>query len=375
MTKKALEWVRLCKSPAAKKWNVWKYPLKRPELYPNMCSHMDTPYSYLKNEIASTNHELTELWQVGKKHRDIALEKNICHWKDKKCTAKALGIFGKRGEILDDIIYINKDSTKELIYPKVIENDLYDWKHKDKIEFFVDFEYKNAVFDPMIKLPIADKTVLLFTIGVGYVDEKGNWIFKHFTVDHLTASCEECISEDFLLYINEVAKKYHVKNPKAWVFSSAEEQCFNNVMLKHPSIATLWKKFKIFWCDMLKIFRETPIVIKGCLNFKLKSIAKAMYDHGFISSIWEDSKVLDGQSAMIHTINADQVALKKRVKLKTLPDVKAMLHYNEMDVKVLQEILDYLRNYQQQPIRNKRSLDLPSSNTRSHTRNVKRKLQ
>jgi hypothetical protein len=373
LTKKALQWVRLCKSPAAKKWDVFKYPLKRPELYPNMCNTMDTPYNELKKEIASTNHELTELWQVGKKHRDIALASGINNWKDKKCNALALGIKGKRGNILNDIIYINKDSTKALIHPKVIDNNLYDWKHKDNIEFFVDFEYKNAVFDQMIKLPIADKTILLFTIGVGYMDNN-KWVFKHFTVDHLTDQCERSISEDFLHYIHNVSKKYGVENPKAWVFSSAEEQCFNNVMLKHPSIAKMWKKYSVAWSDLLKIFRETPIVIKGCLNFKLKSIAKAMYEHGFISSIWEDSKVADGQSAMIHTIMSDKDAIKKKVKLSTLSDVKVMLHYNEMDVKVLQEILHYLRTYQQPQIRNKRVLDLPSMNTRSHMRNVKRKL-
>lgn len=375
LTKKALAWVRLCKSPEAKKWNVFKYPLKRPELYPNMCNHMDNRFNDLKNNIASTNHELTELWNVGKNHRDIALGNGICNWKDKKCTAEMMGIHGKRGKIIDDIIYINKDDTKELIHPKIIDFNLYDWKKKDKIEFFVDFEYKNAVFDNIIKLPIVDKSILLFTIGVGYVDDKDKWIFKHFTVPHLTDTSEMSISEDFLRYIHKISKKYGVSKPKTWVFSKAEEQCFNNVMLKHPSIAGLWKKYPIHWCDILKIFRETPIVIKGCLNFKLKSIAKAMYDNGFITSIWEESKIADGQSAMINTIAADKIAQKRNVDMKTLPIIKSMLTYNEMDVKVLQEIMHYLRTYQNVNInKNKRKLDLPAFNTRSFTRKIKRRL-
>ena len=87
-------------------------------------------------------------------------------------------------------------------------------------------------FDQIIKLPIADKTVLLFTIGVGYVHPiKNKWIFRNFTVNHLTEK-EECyISEEFLRYVYYKSKKYNVNNPKCWHWSFAEPNVFNNIFV------------------------------------------------------------------------------------------------------------------------------------------------
>lgn len=369
MTKEALNWVRLCKSKEAKGWNVFKYPLDRIELYPNMSNHMDGEWRPLKEKIARDNYELTNLWNVGKKHRDVGVKNKVYGWKDEECCAQALGINGKIGITIDEIININRDDTKELILPKNIKSELFEWRTKSKVEFFIDFEYKNAVFDQVIVLPVADKSQLLFTIGVGYMD-KEKWVFKHFTVDHLNDTCEGDISEQFIKYIHNISKKFGVDKPKCWHWSPAEPNMFNNVLLKHEYLKKNWSKCKIQWCDLLKIFKEEPIVIKGCLNFKLKSVAKAMYDHGFISSIWEESKISNGQNALIETVTADKVAIKKGVSMLKMPIVKDVIKYNEMDVKVLQEILYYLRSYQTKNNKKKRSRDLPAFNTRS----VKRRL-
>lgn len=368
LTKKAIKWIKLCKTKKAQKWDIFTYPLERNELYPNMCNQFDGKWHDLKNTIAKNNHELTELWQVGKKNRDTGISNGVYNWKDKNCTSTNLGINGKKGEILDKIIKINQKNTI-LFEPIVIQNNCFNWKQLDKIEFFVDFEFRNAVFDNVIKLPIADKSCLLFTIGVGYMHpKKYKWVFKDFTVDHITESYECDICELFLKFVYKKSKKYHVKTPKCWHWSPAEPTMFNNVMNKHKLIKNLWKTKYFEWCDLLTVFQSEPIVINGCLNFKLKSIAKAMYNHGFISTIWDDNNIVNGQIAMIETVTADKIAMKKNVSMKTIPIVKSVIKYNEIDVKVLQEILAYIRRHQVQPIRNKRKLDLPAHNTRSKKR-------
>lgn len=354
---KALEWVKLCKSPEAEKWDLTKYPLPHLNLYPNMCnlqtSNLSENQQKERLKIAKNNHELTELWQVGKKHRETAINNGINNWMDKKLTSKKLGIGGRRGEVLDKIININRQK-KEKILPKVVKNNEFDWKTASEIEFFVDFEFKNAVFDKMIKLPIADKSVILFTIGVGFMHPtKYKWVFKDFTSDYLNATCEEIISEDFIDYVREKHAKYNKnegkntqktqQNPRLIHWSQAEPNMFNNVLLKNRELKKKWDKSPMNWCDLLTVFRIEPIVIKGCLNFKLKSVARALYNHGFISICWDDS-ITDGQDAMIETIKADEIAKEKNISMKNIDGFKNVLKYNEVDCKVLCEILDYIRN-------------------------------
>lgn len=340
LSNQALKWINLCKTKAAKNWNVTTYPLENFNLYPNMSNVYDSEWREKKTMMAKNNYELTDLWHVGKKNRLHALSKGVCHWKDKKCNAKILNVGGKTGEILDEIIKIN-NQKKQIIKPAKIKNDLYDWKNKDNIELFIDFEFKNAVFDQIIQLPIADTSVLIFMIGVGYI-EKGKWQFKEFTVKNLTEAneCKICLS--FITFVGDLCKKYKVNQIKSWHWSNAEQSVWNNVLLKHKKLQKYQNQ--IDWCDMLKLFQEEPIVIKGSLNFKLKNIASAMYQHGYIKTIWDEC-VEDGQSAMIQTIEADRIALKTKKSLKQIPMFKSVVKYNEIDVKVLQEMLFYLRQY------------------------------
>jgi hypothetical protein len=342
LVNKAIKWINLCKTKKAAKWDVFKYPLPNNDLYPNMC-HIDGKWQELKTKIAKTNYELTDLWQVGKKHREIALKAGVYNWMDKKCNARILGINGKRAETLDKIIEINKQDMV-MVSPTIIANNDYDWKTPDKIEFFVDFEFRNAVFDAVIQLPIADKSVLLFTIGVGFMHpRKHKWVFRDFTTEHLKDCHERDICEQFLKFIAKKGKKYGVDEPKCWHWSAAEPNIFRNAALRHKSVAKLCNTIKFKWCDLLKVFVDTPIVIHGCLNFKLKSIATNLYKLGFISSTWDDS-MTNGQNAMIETVLTDEEATKKGVSMKSMPTIKAMIKYNETDVKVLCEIMAYIRN-------------------------------
>ncbi len=345
MKDEALKWIKACKRPAAKKWNVTKYPLQRKELYPNMCNQQDTKWKNKKLKIAKDNHELTELWHVGKKHRNKAIDLGIYHWKDKRLTAEKLGVQGATGKILNEIIKINQGEL--LINTNNIENNLFNWKEETD-DFYVDFEFKNSVFDPLIKLPICDTSIILFMIGVGYV-ENNKWKFKVFTADYLTEQCECDIAESFVNFIQKKSKK-----AKLWHWSNAETTMWDNVLLKHKSVRKLKRTFE--WCDLLKIFQQEPIVIKGCLNFKLKSVANAMYEHGFISTVWKDD--MDGQMAMIKTIEAD-----KKIPLSKQDIIKSVITYNETDVKVLYEMLTYLR-----------SLNKKRKIKEHFTRSVKRRL-
>jgi len=339
LTNQAIKWIKMCQTQAAKKWNVTTYPLSNNNLYPNMSNIYDHRWHDKKVTIAKNNYELTNLWHVGKKNRLHALNKGISNWKDKKCNAKNLNVGGKTGEILNQIIKIN-NHKKQMISPKKIENNLYEWQEQPTIELFIDFEFKNAVFDQLIQLPIADTSILIFMIGVGYV-ENNKWQYKEFTVKNLTEKDEYHVCFKFIIFIQDLCKKYKVKNIKCWHWSFAEPSVWKNAILKYKKLHRYTNQ--LIWCDLLKVFQEEPIVIKGSLDFKLKHIATAMYNHGYIKTIWDDC-VEDGQSALIQTIKADSIAIKSKKTLIQIPMFKSVIKYNETDVKVLQEMITYLRN-------------------------------
>lgn len=356
--KSAIDWIKLCKSPAARKWNVFKYPLSRVELYPNMANH-GGKWHDLKTNIATANHELTQIWQVGKKHRDKAIEAGVNNWMDEDCSAEILGLGGRYGEIVNKIINVNRDDDAT-IEPMIVENNKYGWKDIDKIEFFVDFEFRNAVFDNDIKLPIADKSCILFMIGVGYMHpKKYRWTFKDFTVDHINENQEADICIEFLDFIHRKSKKYNVQNPKCWHWSQAEPNMFNNAAKRHCKVSQLLKKRPLQWCDLLSVFQAEPIVVKGCLNFKLKDMAKAMYNHGFISTIWKED-IASGHTAMIEAVKADRVALDNNEPLV----LDSIVQYNEIDVKVLQEMLTYVRRNMAGTGKNKRKKKLDTTSSK-----------
>ena len=103
-TRKAINWVREVKRDG-RNWSV--NPPSRVELYPNMCIDSGK-WNVEKRKIADRIGEITDIWQVGVKHRNKALEKGIKSWKDPECTSTALSFRGKRSSIVDKIMAINR---------------------------------------------------------------------------------------------------------------------------------------------------------------------------------------------------------------------------------------------------------------------------
>ena len=102
-------------------------------------------------------------------------------------------------------------------------------------------------------------------------------------------------------------------------------------------ISDNWKNLR--WRDIYNIFVEEPIVIKGSFKFGLKSIAKAMENHGMISTVL-DSKCSSGMTAMVSAYKC----YNTEDKPSTCDIMKDIAKYNEYDCKVLWEIIRYLRN-------------------------------
>ena len=331
-TEKAVEWIRDVRQNAHT-WDLTKLPLPREELYPNMCNPHDYPYGKIKRAFAEDIEEISLMWKCGTKHRKAAHAKGIYSWKDPRITPELLGI---GGDFTSGVVHriLEVHHSPQNILPKVIQNNFGNWKQPQKYEFFVDFEMTCSVFSDFDDITNDGTPSLIFMIGVGYVKE-GKWKYRSFTVDRLDTESEMAICRQFVEYMHKVSNGMW-NNIYHW--SPAEASAWNRAFVRDGNWCYL------NWVDMLKIFHTEPIGVKGCLNFGLKNIAKAFHKFGYIQSTWDEGgSCVDGADAAVGAYKVDRETRRNGTLFKNHPLIQEIIKYNEIDCKVLQEILDYLR--------------------------------
>ena len=82
--------------------------------------------------------------------------------------------------------------------------------------------------------------------------------------------------------------------------------------------------------------------MRGALNFGLKAFAKAMHSEDLIDTSWGHTKV-DGLGAMTGAWWRDEEAGSRGVSLMDIELMQEIAEYNEVDCKVMMEIVRYLR--------------------------------
>jgi len=279
--------------------------------------------------------------------REAAHKKGVYKWNDEKCTSRVLGIKGEKiSRTVDKILECNRQTTHNIL-PQTIDNDILEWRSKpNSLEFFVDFETINDVFGSMDKLPYADKAPMIFMIGVGYIDPSSSasskeWIYKDFTINSVTDDEEKQVCIAFGAYITEISRKYKELHPRLTHWSHAEEYQWEKAIEKNK---LEWvSEIEPVWFDLLDVFRDEPVVVRGSLSFGLKAIAKAMKSHNMITTQWGEGPYSDGSSAMLGAYHASREALSKGISMRDTPQMKEIVKYNEVDCKVMYEILTYLR--------------------------------
>lgn len=327
-TNKAIKWIRDINKNGSK-WSV--SPPSRSELYPNMCLDSGSWQSQ-KQEIADSIGEISNVWYCGVKNRQQALLKGISSWKDPKCTSSNIGIKGSRASVIDKILDINRQDVDK-IRPKKILNNIDNWK-EDCNEMFVDFETVSDIFGNFDELPKQSSTDMIFMIGVYWKKDK-KWIYTNFICNELTYNEEYRIMEEFSTFIK------NNNNPKLWYWCAEKsfwERAENRQYefnYKNKNIITKWNHK---WVDMCNIFKKEPIVIKDCFKFGLKPIATAMKNHGLINTMIK-SDCKSGMSAMILAWNC----YKDELEPSQCSVMKDIAEYNKFDVKVMKDILFYLR--------------------------------
>ena len=168
-------------------------------------------------------------------------------------------------------------------------------------------------------------------IGVGY--KINNWLFKCFITKNKELDSQKDMYNNFWEYINGILKE-HNKLEAVFIHWTSAEPSFYNKFQKLFNLPI--KKFM----DLNKVFLAEPIVIRGAFNYSLKTIAKCMFKHDLIKTTWPDeSSCNNGQDALVL---ANKLYIESNKDLE-LTDMNDIVYYNEIDCKVLCDILEYLR--------------------------------
>lgn len=316
-TNEAIKWIRSLRA-TGRDWTLTDHP----ELYPNM--KYESMFQSSKKVLSEKLNEITQMWYCGVNQREIALSKGVSSWRDPFFSADLVEIRGQRGITLNQILEVNRTSID--ILPLKMRRMTAFLKKGYVKEFFVDFETIGGMFDEFNSLPIAQCQNMIFMITVGWVDEgKEIYCHKTFTAENLQAESERKIMDQFLSLIGHDSELFH--------WSDAEPNEWLSALKRHNMDRK--DTLKDRWTDLHYIFREEPITVKGALNYSLKSIAKAMLKLGYISEGW----TLECQNGMTAMLKAHQAYQNNNFFL-----LKEIEEYNQIDTKILWQILTFLRN-------------------------------
>ena len=340
----ACSWLRRLRTEGAA-WDVIPAP-SVPELRPVMGHTEDQPWHRAKQRIAAVTGDATVLWHVGAKGRDLALTQGITRWQDPACTPEALGVTGpKVAPTLAAILSINQTEDGPPMRPARVHAAEGEWRPVPPLEFFVDFETVSDLDDDFSRLPRKGGQALIFMIGCGHVED-GAWQWRAFTADALDEPSEGRIIDEWFAHMDLVKKRLDSGNPsppRIHHWSDAEqstlESAFNSARNRHPD--SDWPHPN--WFDLLgRVVRAEPIVIRGAFGFGLKTVATEMKRHGFIETSWGVGPT-DGLGAMVGAWWCAGLAASEGLRLTDVALMSEIAQYNEVDCRVIWEILNHLR--------------------------------
>jgi predicted RecB family nuclease len=297
-------------------------PPNDPRLYPNMKNTSDGEFHSTKKRLAEKNKEITMLYSVGKRSRDLALKSGILRWDDPRINSHVLGFNpnSKLAGLIDGIINTNRwDNTNPISYSEL--SNFGNWKNS-KVMCYVDIE---TIGKTVYSLPI-DRSNFIFMIGLGVsIDNK--WTHYVYTAKSLDLNEENRILKEFNLQMGLIAKQMN-SNETIPIFHWSN---YENTNLK--PFVNISPQFEFY--DMCKWFKDDQICVKGAFDFKLKSITRALYKLGLSQVVWDDT-VSNGMDAMNQAYNYYVLGGSEQI----IKDIEA---YNEVDCRSMAEIHQVLK--------------------------------
>jgi predicted RecB family nuclease len=299
-TKDALKWIE----------NIEFIDEDDPILLPNMKTKNISKFRKEKKMIAEKNHELTQLWNVGVKHRNNALEAGITSLQNPLLDADVLGIAGdfKKG-IVNALI--KSYQSWELVMGNI--TNLGGWMTNSR-NYYLDIE--TVCMSHFLDL----SANYIFMIGVGWM-ESGEWKYEKMVANGLTPFEEQRLLQRFVRLVGDNSVFHWGTHEKTVILPKLERYGITH---------------RINLYDMNRWFLEEKIVIKWMLDFKLKTVVRAMCKNNMTKLEWDD---------MDNGLDAMYLAWKIYQGSESDDKMDSIIKYNEKDCFALSEIHRVLWDY------------------------------
>ena len=330
-------------------WDIMNIKEINTNLLPNMCSNADydSPWRSAKEQIANELNEITLIPHCGVKERNKAHENKIYSWKDPECTSKNLGINGKViSKRVDRVLEINRNTDPNVLYLPEKINNTNNWKNREPLEIFIDFEMVNHVmFDDFEIFPKANCGTVIYMIGILWINPLTNEeCTETFIVDDLSHNSELRNISKFVQFIKGLTKEYKLNieehDIKMFHWGHVEKSSFTSAIKRHNKESE-WKHYK--WIDFCDILKKEPVGIKGLFSHKLKDVGRVMKQHNMIKSSWAETGFDSGKNVLTSITRCNREVLNTGTTLKDHKEVNEIALYNYYDCKVMYEIIEFFR--------------------------------
>ena len=318
----AVEWVRRVRVEGMH-WTVTPEP-SVPQLRPNMRNTSDSPWNSAKREIEAVLSG--NPWVEG---ADAIPE---------QAPRGQMG-FWPEGEPVPETDF-------SAVSPARVTAGGEAWREPG-LAFYVDFETVSDLNDDFSLIPQRGGANMIFLIGCGHVEGR-RWHYRSFLAREFSVDAEGEIIDGWFAHMRAVRERLGSADAEPLVFhwSPAEttlfQSAYDSAVTRHPDRD--WPPVE--WFDFLqRVMRKEPVRIEGANGLGLKAVARAMKRQRLIDSTWDDDSNLDGLGAMVGAFWAAEEARRLGVPLAEIDLVREIVRYNEIDCKVMMEIIAHLRRF------------------------------
>ncbi len=204
---------------------------------------------------------------------------------------------------------------------------------KKTIEIYIDMEFLSSVRIQNSEWPqCADGLQMVFMIGVGVV-EGGEWRYRQFVAGSEDHDSERVMFTEFLSFLTTKGVFERKADAALYHWSPAEPSQAKAAAarLSMPRLEHLP------WIDLLKIAKDNCFAVAGCLDYSLKSVARAVSaisPHHRIE--WPETD--SGLSAMVAGFRMYDSCTPLETR-----EYKLLSEYLEVDVKAMKEFVQFTR--------------------------------
>ncbi len=322
MTDEAVEWVRRVRVEGMH-WSVTPEP-SLPQLRPNMRNTSDAPWNSAKREIEARiagNPWVESVESITERADDGQMG------------------FWPEGEPVPETDF-------SAVSPAKVTAGGTAWREPG-LAFYVDFETVSDLNDDFSRIPQRGGANMIFLIGCGHMEGR-QWRYRPFLARELSVEAEGEVIDGWFAHMRDVRQRLGRGDVEPLVFhwSSAETRLFeadyDSAVTRHPDRE--WPPVR--WFDFLgMVMRKEPVTIEGAKGLGLKAVARAMNRQRLIDSTWDDASNLDGLGAMVGAFWAADEARRLGVPLEEIHLMREVVRYNEIDCKVMMEIIAHMRRF------------------------------